>query len=123
MVGAYLFPVLYLDAESFYIWSDDTGVCWVRSHKIEWGMEGPHAVLRPLGVLSVGSESAFRCTVGAWPDAALRPLGVLSVGSESTFSCTAGALLTIKKTDRTDLVISVWTQTLTPWKESYDQAR
>ena len=99
MVGAYLFPVLYLDAESFYIWSDDTGVCWVRSHKIdtEWGMEGPDAVLRPLRVLSVGFESAFRYTVGA--------------------------LLRIKKTDRIDLVISMWTQTLTPWKKSYDQPR
>ena len=55
---------------------------------VEWGvirlaMQGPDAVLRPLRVLSVGSESAFRCTVGA--------------------------LLRVKKTDRTDLVISMCT--------------
>lgn len=51
-----------------------------RSHKIgiELGMEGPDTGLRPLRVLSVGSESVFRCTVGA--------------------------LLRVKKTDRTDLV-------------------
>lgn len=57
----------------------------MRSHKIgiELGMEGPDAVLRPLSVLSVGSDSAFRCTVGA--------------------------LLRVKKTDRTDLVISLCT--------------
>lgn len=67
MVGAYLFPLLYLGAESVYSWSDDTGVCWLRSHKVgtELVMEGPDAVLRPLRVLSVGSESALRCTVGA----------------------------------------------------------
>lgn len=62
-----------------------TRVCWMRSYKIgtELGMERPDAVLRPLRVLSLGSESAFRCTVGA--------------------------LLRVKKTDRTGLVISVCT--------------
>lgn len=44
-----------------------TRVCWLRSHKVgtESGMEGPDTVLRPLRVLSVGSASALRCTVGA----------------------------------------------------------